>query len=118
MPGFGSQLNDGQMSRLTTYVEGLANGTILPGEGEDGEGALLGEEGLVDPAENFAGHVSESAADGEDAALGGGVLGSSPLPVGNPVGWTLALAIAAFLIAVGSAITGAMPREADEGAPS
>lgn len=118
MPGFGSQLNDGQMSRLTTYVEGLANGTILPGEGEDGEGALLGEEGLVDPAESFAGHVSESAADGEDVALGGGVLGSSPLPVGNPVGWTLALAIAAFLIAVGSAITGAMPREADEGAPS
>ena len=30
------------------------------------------------------------------------------------MGWTLALAIAAFLVAVGSAITGAMPREVEE----
>jgi hypothetical protein len=30
------------------------------------------------------------------------------------MGWTLAFAIAAFLVAVGSAVTGAMPKEAEE----
>jgi mono/diheme cytochrome c family protein len=120
MPGFGSQLNDGQMSRLAAYVDGLASGSIIPGDGEDGYGALLGEDGFVDPADNFAGHVSESGGTTGDGgvALGSELGASSPLPVGNPVGWTLALAIALFLIAVGSTITGAMPREIEEGAAS
>ncbi|MCP4968439.1 MAG: hypothetical protein GY926_24800 [bacterium] len=120
MPGFGSQLNDGQMTRLVAYVEGLASGTIIPGEDGDADLALLGEDGLVNPAEGFAGHLSErDVAEGsESGALGGELAAASPLPVGNPVGWTLALAIAAFLIAVGSAITGAMPRETEERAAS
>ena len=116
MPGFGSQLNQGQLSRLVSYVEALASGSVA-GVGPDG--SVLGEDGLVDPADGFTGHLSESGSaagsgDGSGVALGGDLGVSSPLPVGNPVGWTLALAIAAFLVAVGSAISGAMPREVEE----
>lgn len=112
MPGFGSQLDAAQLSRLIAYVDGLANGTI----GADGGESILGEAGVVDPAENFSGHVEGSGATTDDAeiALGAEVETSSLSPAGNPVGWTLAFAIAAFLVAVGSAITGAMPTEAEE----
>ena len=113
MPGFGAQLNPGQVSRLVAYVEALASGETVLADG----GSVPGEEGFVDPAEGFQGHIAETdgaAGVTEDVALGGEIASSSPLPVGNTMGWTLTLAIAAFLIAVGSAITGAMPKEVEE----
>jgi mono/diheme cytochrome c family protein len=126
MPGFGSQLNDGQMARLVNYVEGLGGGSGADGLADDG----LGEFGLPDPADGFTGLVPEAgggaggggggggAGAGEDsvAALGAGTESTSPLPIGSPLGWTLALIIAAILIAISSTFAGAMPKEIDESA--
>ncbi|MEA2001044.1 MAG: c-type cytochrome [Actinomycetota bacterium] len=108
MPAFGGQLNDGQVTRLVAYVEALSRGEVtIDGDAED----LLGDV-LVDPAEGFNGHISESGATGEDSVVAlGAAPSASPLPVGNPLGWSLALAIAAVMIAVGSAFTGAMPKD-------
>jgi mono/diheme cytochrome c family protein len=114
MPGFGSQLNAGQVSRLVAYVEGFAGGP----DGNGPTAGVIGEDGQIDPAAGFTGHESETGgSSGEEsaAALAANPNSNSPLPVGNPVGWTLAFAIAAFLVALGSALTGAMPKEADEG---
>lgn len=115
MPGFGSQLNDGQVSRLVAFVQGLSGGS----DGDELIAGALGEDGQIDPAAGFAGHASASEAGATEesvSALGGDPSAASPLPVGNPVGWTLAFAIAAFLVAVGSAIAGAMPKENEEAA--
>lgn len=113
MPGFGGQLNDGQVTRLVAYVERLANGSLPANE--------LTTSALTDGAfiDSAGGFVHQSEIEGSTAndpvALGDFQLeSSSPLPAGNPLGWTLALAIAAVLIALGSAFTGAMPTEADE----
>lgn len=121
MPGFGFQLNDGQVSRLVDYVERLAAGEIDDVDliaGADGDASPPGAV-QIDPAIGFTGHAAErgGSPSGDAVALGSRLESSSPLPVGNPVGWSLAFAIAAFLIALGSAITGAMPKEAEEGAP-
>ncbi len=97
MPGFGSQLNDGQVTRLVAYVEALSGGVAtndassesLPG-GPPDSGSDLGS------PEGFAGHASEGSVEALEAAA------ASPLPVGNPVGWVLALAIAGALMAGGS----------------
>ena len=112
MPGFGTQLNDGQVARLVDYVERLAAGTVA---GVDVTSTLPGA-GAADPEAGFTGHASEidGSAPGEAEAVALGLESSSPLPVGNPMGWTLAFAIAAFLIALGSAVTGALPKEAEE----
>jgi mono/diheme cytochrome c family protein len=114
MPGFGTQLNDGQVGRLVDYVERLAAGTVA---GVDVTSTLPGAD-AVDPAAGFTGHASEAegspSGEAGAVALGSGPESSSPLPVGNPMGWSLAFAIAAFLIALGSAVTGALPKEAEE----
>jgi hypothetical protein len=109
MPAFGGQLNDGQVTRLVAYVEALASGEVIIDDG------TLPGDVLVDPAVGFNGHISEGGATGDETAVAlGAAPSTSPLPVGNPLGWSLALAIAAVMIAVGSAFTGAMPKEVDE----
>lgn len=115
MPGFASQLNEGQLARLVAYVERLGGGSAEASiDGAEGDSVLSG--GLQDDnAAGFAGHTSDaSTGSGNDAVALGSESFGAPAPVGNSVGWTLALAIAAFLIALGSAITGAMPRDAEE----
>lgn len=114
MPGFGGQLNDGQVARLVAYVERLAGGSVPADELIT---ATDGSQGVA--LDSAGGFVHQSQLDGtagdSPVALGGGQPdASSPLPVGNPLGWTLALAIAAILIALGSAFTGAMPTEGEE----
>jgi len=112
MPGFSAQLNLGQVSRLVAYVESLSGGS----PGTDLAEGVIDEDGrLVDGAAGFTGHATEPGGGGGEsvAALAADPGTDSPLPVGNPVGWTLAFAIAAFLIALGSAVTGAMPKEAE-----
>ena len=112
MPGFGEQLDDGQVARLVAYVERLASGSIPADE--------LPSTALPDGTalDSSGGFIHQSQLDGganeDPVALDGQFESASPLPVGNPLGWTLALAIAAVLIALGSAFTGAMPTEAEE----
>ncbi len=117
MPGFGAQLNDGQLSRLVTFVEALAGGEI-PGDGTQDEGVAgvaggSGVGGLPGAGPSGAIERDSSGVNAPEVALGEGFVHSLPLPVGNPVGWVLALAIAAFLMALGSAVSGAMPVETD-----
>lgn len=118
MPGFGAQLNDGQVARLVDYVERLTSGEIAPGDVTstlpdgtvlDGSSSFVHQSELDDAGTSGAGSGSDDA-----VALGGELESVSPLPVGNPLGWSLALGIAAVLIAIGSAITGALPTEAEE----
>jgi mono/diheme cytochrome c family protein len=118
MPGFGTQLNGGQVARLVDYVERLAAGEVAGvdvGDGSDLDTLFPGAD-QIDPAAGFTGHASEleGSPTGDAVALGSSLESSSPLPVGNSLGWSLALGIAAALIAVGSVVTGAMPREAEE----
>jgi hypothetical protein len=115
MPGFGAQLNGGQVARLVDYVERLAAGEVVGVDVGDGSSVFPAVD-QIDPATGFTGHASEleGSSSGDAVALGSQTASSSPLPVGNPMGWTLAFAIAAFLIAVGSVVTGAMPKEAEE----
>jgi hypothetical protein len=124
MPGFGSQLNGGQVGRLVNYVEGLGGGSGADGLTDDGlADDALGEFGQSNQVEGFTGHASESGGgagggaggdEGSVEALGAGAGSSSPLPVGSPLGWTLALVIAAIVIAVSSTFAGAMPRHIEE----
>jgi mono/diheme cytochrome c family protein len=121
MPGFGSQLNSGQVGRLVNYVEGLGGGSGADGLTDDGlADDALGEFGQSNQVEGFTGHASESGGgagggdEGSVEALGAGAGSSSPLPVGSPLGWTLALVIAAIVIAVSSTFAGAMPRHIEE----
>jgi cytochrome c5 len=117
MPAFGGRLDPSQLSRLVSYVDGL--GGSITG---DGSSAPRAAGGAGSPAEGFNGHAAGSggapggASSAESlAARGSGTRSTSPLPVGNPLGWTLALAIAATLIVFGSTLSGAMPREAEPG---
>jgi hypothetical protein len=108
MPGFGSQLNDGQVTRLVAYVEGLSGG-VAPNDASS-EGLLGGSAGAgsgLGSPEDFAGHASEGSVEALEASA------ASPLPVGNPIGWVLALAIAGALMAAGSLFTGSLPNEAE-----
>lgn len=111
MPAFGGELDDGQLTRLVAYVEALAGGTA-----GGSSTTVAGAVGGGDPEEGFTGHASQNAPDTGDS-LAAPIVGSptaSPLPVGSPLGWSLALSIAAAMVAVGSAVTGAMPKEADQ----
>jgi mono/diheme cytochrome c family protein len=115
MPAFGNQLDSTQLSRLVSYVEGLGGGN--PGDGSSGSPS---DGALGSPLDGFDGHASENgvpsggrSSDESLAAFGGETESTSPLPVGNPVGWMLALAITAALILSGSTLTGAMPKEAE-----
>lgn len=114
MPGFASQLDTVQLNRLVAYVEGLgggASGTEIGADGEEVNG-FAGSEGF--DVDSFPGHQSAGDGSGDILAQEANPASVSPLPVGNPVGWSLALAIAALFVAVGSAITGAMPTEIDD----
>jgi mono/diheme cytochrome c family protein len=111
MPGFGGQLDDGQLARLVAYVEGLA--------GFDSASATTDPSTTDgDPGEGFLGHVSQDGPSVEPdapAAAGGGEGRTvSPLPIDSPLGWSLALSVAAAMIAIGSVVTGAMPKEAEQ----
>ncbi len=112
MPGFGDQLNEGQLSRLVVYVEGLADGTGGGEPGEDGVDPTAVADSGDGPGAS-PGQAGDTA-DSADTALGEDFVHASPLPVGNPVGWVLALAIAALLMALGSVITGAMPTKSQD----
>ena len=116
MPGFRAQLDDNQLALLVAYVEGLGSGPT--DEGTTDDGSLLAGlrngvgDGGTPGADPHAALDGESAAGGEELAAQ--LLEASPAPIGNPLGWTLAFAIAAFLVAVGSAITGALPQETED----
>jgi hypothetical protein len=116
MPAFGSQLDSTQLSRLVSYVEGLGGGGSVDGSGNPVDGVL------GSPADGFDGHASEngtisggSSSNDSATALGAQTKSTSPLPVGNPVGWSLALAIGAAMVLFGSTLTGAMPKESEPG---
>jgi hypothetical protein len=104
------------------YVEGLGGGSGIDGLTDDGlADDALDEFGQTSQVEDFTGHASESGGgagggDGSVEALGAGAGSASPLPVGSPLGWTLALVIAGILIAFSSAFAGVMPREIEENA--
>jgi mono/diheme cytochrome c family protein len=108
MPGFGSQLNDGQVTRLVVYVEGLFGGVAAgDASSESLLGALPGSTSESGSQEGFTGHASEGSVETVEAGP------VSPVPIGNPIGWVLALAIAGALMAAGSLFAGSLPNEAE-----
>ena len=113
MPGFGSQLNDAQLTRLVAYVEGLGGAATATGTDGAATGTTFGTFHSGGGGSDGSAPPGDGSGDGAPAGAGV-VLDAAPAPIGNPIGWSLALAIAAFLIALGSAITGALPKGADD----
>jgi hypothetical protein len=112
MPAVGSRLDDSLLSRLVAYVDALTRGGVSGGVAA-GPGAA--GRNPADPRSRSEDSSSPGVPGGAESvtALGGNAPSTSPLPIGNPVGWTLALAIAATLILLGSTLTGVMPKEVE-----